>query len=125
MTLKQALARSVERMPVTELQFFAIVLLIQQQTGGNLAETLAKLSEVLRARKRMRDKIQAYASEAKSSAYIIGSLPGIVVGLLYLLVPSYIGILFATETGHIILYAGAITEMAGLLVMRKMINFDI
>ena len=124
LSLQEVLARAVERMPTAELRYFSIVIAIQQQTGGNLADTLAKLSEVLRARKRMRDKVQAYASEARASAYIIGSLPLIVICALSVLSPSYIAPLFNTDTGHVLLSIGGITEVVGLFVMSKMINFD-
>jgi tight adherence protein B len=125
LTLQDALARAVERMPTTEFRFFAIVLTIQQQTGGNLAETLAKLSDVLRSRKRMRDKVMAYASEAKSSAAIIGSLPLIVTGLLSVAAPDYIGVMFGTDTGHFLLGLGLTVMAIGTVVMHKMTNFDI
>lgn len=124
MTLKQALERGLERMPVTEMQFFAIVLLIQQQTGGNLAATLDNLSGVLRGRKRLRDKIAALSSEAKASAAIIGSLPFLVCGGLALVNPDYIGLLFSERMGHVMLVGGLLWMMTGVLVMRKMINFD-
>ncbi len=124
LSLQEVLNRTVERMPVAELRYFAIVIAIQQQTGGNLAETLAKLSDVLRARKRMRDKVQAYASEAKASAMIIGSLPFIVMGLLAIMSPKYIGILFTTDPGNVILFTGGLTEIMGIFVMRNMINFE-
>ncbi|MDO8608754.1 MAG: type II secretion system F family protein [Phaeospirillum sp.] len=124
LNLQEVLARAVERMPTAELRYFSIVIAIQQQTGGNLADTLAKLSEVLRARKRMRDKVQAFASEARASAYIIGSLPFVVIGALAALAPGYIGVLFTTDLGNILLVVGGMTEITGLLVMRKMINFD-
>lgn len=125
LTLHEAMTRAVERMPMAEMRYFAIVLAIQQQTGGNLAETLAKLSEVLRARKRMRDKVMAYASEARASAAIIGSLPLVVVGMLALVAPKYIGMLFTSDAGNVVLAMGIITEAVGVLVMRNMINFDI
>jgi tight adherence protein B len=125
LTLHEAMNRAVERMPMAEMRYFAIVLTIQQQTGGNLAETLAKLSEVLRARKRMRDKVQAYAAEARASAAIIGSLPLVVVGMLSLVAPQYIGLLFTSDLGNLLLAIGLLTEAAGILVMRNMINFDI
>ncbi|MBF0562996.1 MAG: type II secretion system F family protein [Alphaproteobacteria bacterium] len=124
MSLQDAVMRMVVRMPIAELRYFSIVIAIQQQTGGNLADTLGKLSEVLRARKRMRDKVQAYASEARASAYIIGSLPFVVILALAALAPQYIGILFTTDTGKALLFTGALTEVTGLLVMRKMIHFD-
>lgn len=125
LTLHEALSRAVERMPMAEMRYFAIVLAIQQQTGGNLAETLAKLSDVLRARKRMRDKVQAYAAEARASAAIIGSLPLVVVGMLGLVAPQYIALLFTSDLGNILLAIGVGTEAMGVLVMRNMINFDI
>jgi len=125
LSLEDALAKAVERTPTAELRYFAIVLAIQQTTGGNLAETLAKLSEVLRGRKRMRDKIQAMSSEAKSSAGIIGSLPIVVTILLSVVAPDYIGILFTSSTGHLILFAGACVMGTGIFVMRQMIDFDI
>lgn len=125
MTLEEAMGKAVIRMPTSELKYFAIVLSIQQQTGGNLADTLAKLSDVLRSRKRMRDRIQAMSSEAKSSAGIIGSLPVIVGGLLSVIAPDYISTLFFTDTGHLLLGIGACIMGFGVFVMRQMINFDI
>jgi tight adherence protein B len=124
LTLDETLARTVERMPTPELRFFTIVLSIQQTTGGNLAETLAKLSEVLRSRKKMRDKAQAMSSEAKASAGIIGSLPVAVGSLLALIAPHYIGLLFSTNAGHLMLAVGGLLMVAGTLVMRQMIHFD-
>lgn len=124
LTLHEALARAVERMPTAELRYFATVTAIQQQTGGNLADTLAKLSEILRARKRMRDKVQALASEARASAWIIGSLPVCVMGVLTLTAPKFVGILFHTPTGHVLLFIGGMTMAVGAAVMAKMIHFD-
>lgn len=125
MTIDQALDRALERMPTTELKFFAIVLVIQQQTGGNLATTLDNLSTVLRARKRLHDKIQALSSEAKASASIIGSLPFLVGSILWLINPDYLGLLFTTNTGTYMLTGGGMWMGLGILVMRQMINFKI
>ena len=125
LTLDEALERACERVPTAELRFFAIVLAIQQTTGGNLAETLAKLSDVLRGRKRMRDKVQAMSGEAKASAMIIGSLPVLVAMLLAIVSPAYISVLFTTSVGHLILFAGVMLMSVGVMVMRQMINFDI
>lgn len=123
--LAEALERTVARMPIADFRYFSIVIAIQQQTGGNLAETLAKLSETLRSRKRMRDKIQAYASEARTSSYIIGALPVVVILALAALSPKYVGILFTSEAGNLVLLLGVVTEAAGLWIMNKMINFDV
>ncbi len=125
LTLDDALQKAIDRVPTAELRFFAIVIAIQQTTGGNLAETLAKLSEVLRARKRMRDKVQAMSSEAKASAGIIGSLPIIVGLILSVVAPDYIGTLFRTDIGHFLLFLGVCIMGTGVLVMRQMIQFDI
>ena len=124
MTLEECLDRAVSRVPTPELRFFAIVLMIQRQTGGNLADTLGKLSDVLRGRKKMRDKVQAMSGEAKASAGIIGSLPIVVGTLLSLVAPEYIGLLFTTSTGHKLI-AGGLTWMGiGVFVMNNMISFD-
>ncbi len=121
----QALERGLERMPTPEYQFFAVVLTIQQQTGGNLAATLENLSNVLRSRKRLRDKITAMSSEAKSSAMIIGALPFLVGGAIWILNPNYMNLLFSTSTGNIMLAGGASWMVLGVLVMQRMINFKI
>ncbi len=123
MTLEDIMDRALKRIPTAEFKFFAIVLQIQKQTGGNLADTLDNLSEVLRDRKRMKDKVQALSSEAKSSAAIIASLPFAVTGLLSIVNPEYVGILFG-EGIHLI-YIGLGMMSVGVLVMRQMINFDI
>jgi tight adherence protein B len=124
LTMSEVLDRSLIRMPTAELKFFAIVLAIQQQTGGNLADTLSKLSDVLRGRKKLKDKIKSLSSEAKASASIIGSLPFFVSGLLYLINPGYLSILFTDPTGHVLI-AGGLTWMGmGVFVMSRMIAFD-
>ena len=125
LTLEELLGRGLERIPTTEYKFFAIVLQIQQKTGGNLARTLENLSNVLRERKKMRDKIKALSSEAKSSAMIIGALPFFVCGMISLLNPDYMTLLFTTTAGNIMLAAGLGWMGVGVLVMSKMINFKI
>ncbi|TNE36300.1 MAG: type II secretion system F family protein [Alphaproteobacteria bacterium] len=124
MPLDQSLGQMHERMPIAEVNFFQIVLIIQQSAGGNLSEALGNLSSVLRNRKSMRAKIQAMSSEAKASALIIGSLPPGVMGMVYMSSPDYISLLFTTSIGHLLLL-GSVTWMSiGVLVMRKMINFN-
>jgi tight adherence protein B len=123
-TMPEAMQRMSDRIPSPEFRYFTIVLGTQQSTGGNLAETLAKLSDVLRQRKRMRDKVQAMSSEAKASASIIGSLPILVMAVLTFLAYDYIALLFTTKTGNFLIFIGAATMVMGVLVMRKMINFD-
>lgn len=122
-TLEDALHRLFERVPTPEVNFFQIVMVVQQKTGGNLSEALGNLSAVLRDRKKMKAKIQAMSSEAKASAMIIGSLPGFVMLMVYLTRPDYIAILFETRMGNI-LVGGCVLWMAmGVQMMRKMIDF--
>ena len=124
-SLPDGLDRMCERMPLPELNFFRTVLVIQQKTGGNLAETLGNLSNVIRSRKMMREKISALSSEAKASALIIGSLPPGVLGIVYMTTPSYMGEMFTDPTGQLMLLGGASWMFIGIMVMRGMINFKI
>jgi tight adherence protein B len=98
---------------------------IQSKTGGNLSEALSNLSRVLRDRKKMKQKIRSVSQEAKSSAAIIGSLPFLIMGALMLLNPAYLDPLFETVMGNILIVGSATWMTIGVLVMRKMINFDI
>ena len=123
LTLQELLQRGLQRMPTKEYKFFAIVLQIQQETGGNLADTLDNLANVLRERKRMRDKANALASEAKSSAAIIGALPFLVMAGMGTFNPEYIGPLFTTTAGNIVIGVGLGWMAIGIVVMRQMINF--
>ena len=118
-----ALEKMYARMPTSEVRFFAIVLAIQQKTGGNLAEALNNLSIVLRSRKLLKEKIKALSGEAVASAFIIGSLPpgiGLMVTVTY---PGYMNPLMDDPRGHVILGIGIGMEMLGIFVMRRMINF--
>jgi tight adherence protein B len=119
----QAMQRLFDRMPLPEVNFFAIVLVIQQKTGGNLSESLGNLSTVLRSRKLMREKVKALSAEAKASAMIIGALPFIVMVLVYITRPDYMTILFVNPTGHLILLGASFMMVSGILIMRNMINF--
>jgi tight adherence protein B len=123
-SLADSVARLPDRVPLAEANFFAIVVAIQQKAGGGLSEALGNLSKVLRSRKAMKRKIQALSSEAKSSAGIIGSLPFLVSGLIYLIAPDYISLLFTRTAGHIIIACSLFWMFCGIMVMRKMINFD-
>jgi tight adherence protein B len=121
--LDQGLQRMYERMPLPEVNFFAIVLTIQQKTGGNLSESLGNLSAVLRARKMMAEKVKALSSEAKASAMIIGCLPIGVMGMVYFTRPDYIMILFLDPTGNLILMGAAVMMSLGIFIMHRMVNF--
>ena len=123
--MNELLEETCKRLDLPEFNFFAIALSIQAETGGNLAETLNNLAEVLRGRRQLKRKIKALSSEAKASAYIIGSLPFIMCLLIYLVNEAYIVGLFTDPRGQIMI-GGALAMIGmGALVMRKMINFDI
>ncbi len=124
MPLGEACLKLYEGMPVPEANFFGIVISIQQKAGGNLAEALGNLSRVLRDRKKMKAKIQAMSQEAKASAGIIGALPIAVMTLVYITSPNYMSLLFTTPMGHLMLAGSAVWMFMGVLVMKKMINFD-
>lgn len=125
LSVPDSVARMHQTMPLNEVSFFAIVIAIQGQAGGNLSEALSNLSRVLRDRKKMKAKVNALSMEAKASAAIIGALPFIVALLVYLTSPGYIMILFTDSRGHLILGVSAVWMSIGLLVMRNMINFEI
>ena len=125
LSLPEALDRMYGRMPTPELNFFRIVIAIQQKTGGNLAEALTNLSTVLRARRMMREKIKAMSSEAVTSAMIIGSLPPLVLVVVMFANPTYIMTLFTDVRGNFMLLGAALWMTMGVLVMKKMINFKI
>ena len=124
MPLGEACARLYERMPLPEANFFGIVVAIQQKSGGNLSEALGNLSKVLRDRKKMGEKIQAMSMEAKASAGIIGSLPPVVMLLVWISTPDYIALLWTQSLGQFMLVCCVGWMTIGVLVMKKMINFD-
>ncbi len=125
LSIPEACARMMLTMPLPEVNFFAIVIAIQSQAGGNLSEALSNLSKVLRDRRKMKAKVQALSMEAKASAVIIGSLPFIVSLLVYLTSPHYIMVLFTDPRGHMILLFSGVWMSIGIFVMRNMIKFDI
>ena len=122
--LAQALIRFTHRVPIMEANFFAVVVAIQGQLGGNLSEALGNLSRVLRERKMMKEKIKAFSSEATASGAIIASMPVVVAGILSLTSPDYIGLLFTEFLGNLVLAGCCLWMITGVLVMRNMIRFD-
>jgi tight adherence protein B len=122
-SLPDGFDRMMERMPVPDVNFLAIVIAIQQQAGGNLAEALGNLSGVLRARSGLKAKVAALSGEATASAAILAGLPFIVMGGVYMSSPDYISLLWEDKIGHIMLVVAALMMSAGIFVMRQMINF--
>jgi len=124
-TMEVALQETADRLGTAEFQFFVITLAIQRETGGNLAETLSNLADVLRKRTMMKLKIRAMSSESKASAYIIGSLPFVVFTLVWFINPKYMGGFFVDERLIIAGLGGMVWMGIGAFIMAKMINFEI
>jgi tight adherence protein B len=124
LSIGEACDRMAQRVPVSEANFFAIVINIQSKAGGNLSEALGNLSRVLRERKKMKGKIGAMSMEAKASAAIIGAIPFVVVGLLYLSSPTYVSLLWTTSHGMVISGIAIAWMSIGTVMMKKMISFD-
>jgi tight adherence protein B len=124
-TMEDALQETAERLGTAEFQFFVITLAIQRETGGNLAETLGNLAEVLRKRAQMKLKIKAMSSESKASAYIVGSLPFIVFGLVWSVNQEYLAGFFSEPRLMIAGGVGMVWMSIGVGIMAKMVNFEI
>ena len=124
-TMEESLQVTADRLGIPEFNFFCITLAIQRETGGNLAETLSNLADVLRKRSQMKLKIKAMSSESKASAYIVGSLPFIVAGLISWINPKYLAT-FYTDERLIVIGLGGFTWMGiGVFIMSKMVSFEI
>jgi tight adherence protein B len=124
-SLEDALAEAAERIGLPDMRFFAVSLSVQHETGGNIAETLQNLADLLRQRQHMKLKVRALSSQARASAWIIGSLPFLVIVLMYFMNPEYLGGLLYDETGRMLLFAGIASQVVGVLVMGKMTRFRI
>ena len=125
MSLPEAIAKMAERIPITETNFFATVISIQQKSGGNLSEAMTNLSKVLRDRKKIRQKADALSQEAKTSASILGGLPIFVIAINSWVNPEFAEPLFTTKIGQYALFGCAMWMLMGALVIRKMIQFEV
>ena len=124
-TMEESMQVSADRLNIAEFNFFTITLAIQRETGGNLAETLSNLSDVLRKRSQMKLKIKAMSSESKASAYIVGSLPFLVFFMIFWINPSYIGAFFIDQRLIVIGLGGLIWMGLGVFIMSRMVSFEI
>lgn len=123
--LDEALWQTAKRIDLAEFNFLIITLSVQRETGGNLAETLENLEDILRRRSQMRLKIKAMSSEAVASAGIIGSLPFIMAALMFVVSRDYILTLFSAPLGWMMLAGGGTSLAIGILVMVKMVSFEV
>ncbi|MFZ5608459.1 MAG: type II secretion system F family protein [Pseudomonadota bacterium] len=124
-SMEQALWETAQRIPTADFKFFVITLAIQRETGGNLAETLGNLSDILRKRQQLKLKVRAMSSEGRASAYIVGALPFIMFGLILMLNYDY-GIVLVTDPRAMTAAIGGVVWMSiGAFIMAKMINFEV
>jgi tight adherence protein B len=123
--LETAVWETAKRMDTPEFNFFVISMSIQRETGGNLAEALGNLSDILRARRQMQLKVKSMSSEARASAYILGFLPFIMFGIVNMVNPGYAGQLFADTRGLIMVGVGLTSLIIGVAIMAKMVRFEI
>ena len=124
-TMEESLQETADRLGIPEFNFFCITLAIQRETGGNLAETLSNLADVLRKRAQMKLKIKAMSSESKASAYIVGSLPFIVFIMIFSINPEYIGGFFTDDRLIVAGLGGLVWMSIGGFIMAKMVSFEI
>jgi len=124
-SLEEVLWESARRLSIPEFNFFVISLSVQRETGGNLGETLANLSDILRRRRQMHLKIKAMSSEARASALILGSLPFVMFAIVRLLNPGYAMQLFDDPRGMMMVGVGLLSIVIGAAIMKKMVSFEI
>jgi tight adherence protein B len=125
LSIKEAIARFAERVPLQEAKLFAIVIAIQAQSGGNLSEVLSNLSDLLRERSKLQAKIKAMTSEARTSAWIIGGIPVLLIAAVSVFSPGFLAPLFETTRGNIILGLCVLWMGLGMVVMTSMMKVDL
>ena len=123
--IEQALWRVARTVQTDEFNFLIVALSIQRETGGNLAETLANLSALLRSRQQLRLKIRAFTSEARATMLIMAGLPFLVGGALFLISPKYIGPLFTTPTGQMVAAGAACSMGLGIFIMNRIATIKV
>ncbi len=123
--IEEAMWLAAQRIDAPEFRFFVVSISVQRETGGNLAETLENLGDILRKRRQMKLKIKALSSEAKASAMILGSLPFVMFGIIYMVNPDYISLLFTDQRGNIMLGIGLLWLGIGFTTMARMVKFEI
>jgi len=121
-TVEAALREMAARTGLSEYSFFAAALALQAQTGGGLTATLETLADIIRRRIAMKERGMALSAEARTSSLVLGGLPVFTGGVLYLVSPDYIGVLFTDPTGNMILGAAVLSLAAGMGAMRLIIR---
>ncbi|MBV8938726.1 MAG: type II secretion system F family protein [Alphaproteobacteria bacterium] len=124
-TLNEALNRMADRLDEPDVQFFTVVLSVQQEAGGNLSELLTNLASLIRKRKQLRLKIKALSSEGRATAWILGSLPLFVFLIISYFAPEHLKPLYNTDLGHLVLFTVVGMVGMGMLIVRQIIDMEI
>jgi tight adherence protein B len=114
-----------ERVDCTDLKFFVLSVIIQRQSGGNLAEILEKISGLIRERFKLFGKVRALTGEARISAFILTVLPFAIAAIIFLLNPAYIEVLLREPVGQVMLLAAGVMMLMGIYIMRKMVDIKV
>jgi tight adherence protein B len=125
LSYEDALRNMTDRVDCTDLKFFVLSVIIQRQSGGNLAEILEKISGLIRERFKLFGKVKALTGEARISAVILTFLPFVIGSIIFFLNPAYIGILFTEEVGQIMLAGAVVMMIIGIFVMRRMVGIKV
>lgn len=120
-----AMGNLVSRVPSTDLSFFAIAVLIQRETGGNLSEVLGNISTIIRERLRLHGKVRALSAEGRLSAVLLSSLPFITAFLIWLLNPEMMSLLWTEELGRRMIAGAVVMMVIGMIWMRSIIRIHI
>lgn len=123
--VRDALLNLTERMPLIDVQFFVTALLIQKETGGNLAEILDNLSHVVRERFRIYGEVRVKTAQGRLTAAILISVPPIMILMMRVLNPDYIQILFRDPVGPYILGGAALLQVLGSIILWKIVNIEV
>lgn len=124
-SLQQALLNLATRVPSTDLRYFVIAVLIQRESGGNLTEVLGNLSTLIRERFKLLDKVRVLAAEGKLSAWILGILPFALAGVINLINPGFMKVLWTDPMGLNMVGAALVMMLAGILWMRQIIRIHV
>jgi tight adherence protein B len=121
-TFEDALAAAGQRIGLTDFRFFTVAITLQRATGGNLATTLDILSDLMRKRRAARLKAKATTGEVRMSAYVLGAIPLLIIGGLFVITPDYLQPLFVDPRGRIIIAVAAASMLTGFGTIRQMMR---
>ncbi|WP_211462715.1 type II secretion system F family protein [Collimonas silvisoli] len=124
-SLQQALTNLCERVPITDMRYFVVAVLIQRDSGGDLTEVLINLSRLIRERLKLLSKIRVLSSEGRLSAWILGVMPFALGAAMFLLNPDFMGPLWKDPIGIAIMKYTLILMAIGILILRKMIKIRV